>query len=339
MSFGLLSSHKSLLSRKFSFFSKSKMHCQSLCAKQMWASKKSNAWMEKQWTQCDRISFICNNDINNPSIDNTSIQFIIQCLIVYLRLVFGCWHIDALLLFLLPMRTTIHSVLVIFSRLYLSLHLVYALRCYCRETNWLEIKLIANIEWCGSSIFAGAFFASGCSSVGGKIAGKTIQFNHSTAMSCLSNVDDRQRVIFIHLKPITWFFFCFDKRDAMPMPLFATISTYAYRIYNHCERTTGKSRLKLTWYVNLIPSSVNVAFSPNLLWVIFASSCSCYLSEKSNRAANDWMKMQNKFSHIQTNPVVISNCTRRFSTEKKTPTKKWTAECMSMVTSKHRGVE
>lgn len=58
----------------------------------------------------------------------------------------------------------------------------------------------------------------------------------------------------------------------------------------------------------------------NWLWAIYASSCSCYLSEKTNRAANDWMKMQNIFSHIQTNPVAISNCMRRFCLKKNTHT-------------------
>lgn len=76
----------------------------------------------------DMITLICEQQ-HRTSIDNTSIRFIIQCLIVYLRLVFGCWHIDALLLFLIPNAYT--RCVRLFFRFFPihSLHCMHFTRC------------------------------------------------------------------------------------------------------------------------------------------------------------------------------------------------------------------
>lgn len=217
----------------------------------------------------------------------------------------------------MPTESTISP---FFSSLYIVHAFCYCCCCCCIDKmNWLGMKCAAyEIElWCGSFISIGVFFHH--FSFDGKIAGKTIQHWAACRMEMIDNV----------LYAFTWnsplvslaFFVCISLCfvlpiiDGMLMPLFATISTYAFRIHNRCERKTGRTgefRLKFTRYVKLIPKHrTRCIFTGNGRYLHHYRVLVLCVSEKANRAANDWMKMQNDFSHMQTNPVATSNCKLR----------------------------
>lgn len=175
----------------------------------------------------------------------------------------------------------------------------------------------------------------------GKIAGKTIQFSHLVSWTTVCRMEMIDNVLFSFtwntISPPTAFFPLFVcvclcliiecDVDAIICNNFHLCSCRIHTQYH------AKQRIKSRRYMKLIPS--NSAKRLHLahfqwekwLWAIFASSsssssmsCSCMLlllggwwmlSEKTNRAANDWMKMQNKFfAHTkqEPNPVASLNC-------------------------------
>lgn len=100
-------------------------------------NQKNRTKFHRLRVQCVVITstLICWNS-STPSIDNTSIRFIIQCFIVYLRLVFGCWHIDALLLFHICQCT--HSLTHTLIRVFGSVPFFPCMHfAFCIDKQWI----------------------------------------------------------------------------------------------------------------------------------------------------------------------------------------------------------
>lgn len=263
-----------------------------------------------------------NGNTTNTSIDNTSIRFIIQCSIVYLRLVFGCWHIDArCYYFSFPMHTHVSTVhgqqaFFFFSHTPYQVCISLLLHRYKTELAENEMRCIWNrMMWWFHSlghfcISHWIFFRWCQNSRKNHSAMQLFGFEWRWSTTCYIHSLEIRHLFFFSLvtSPLSSHVcFCFMRdADAIICNNFHLRLPNTQSLAKHEKRGESIGKITLEIYpireidIQTIHTLHFHTFSQP---VLFASSSSSLfmlsmLSEKANRASNDWMKMQNKiFAH------------------------------------------
>lgn len=218
------------------------------------------------------------NSNSSTSIDNTSIRFIIQCLIVYLPVSFWLLtHWRAVIISLVPKclhaNTRSNYCFFLCSQSHFAMHFA----CI-DETNWLEMKHAAYIKSNRCFFIRLAFFCIEYFPFSCKIAGKTIQYR---VWCCRMEMIDNVLYSFTWNQPLVLVFFSlssilFGKWDDDANAIIC--NNFHLRLPNtqSSNTTAGNSRLKFirdmwNWYPDK-----RVAFSHFQHWfrIIFASSSS-----------------------------------------------------------------